>query len=111
MLTQQLTAAIADDTPRDGEKNYKNWGAVTKSRSLLFKHKLDGASRDMMNDSFDKNNRNVADSYNNKKNILGNYNFNRNNDELIDDDETLNDTNANNKKKGGHQHSETVNTE
>ena len=64
-----------------------------------------------MNDSFDKKNRKMADSHNNKKNTLGNYNFNRNNDELIDDDETLHDKNANNKKKGGHQHSETVNTE
>lgn len=98
-------------TPRDDDKNDKNQAAVTKPKSLLNKHKLDGASRDMMNDSVDKSDKNVADLKKNMKNTSGNYSFNKNDDEFSDDDVPLPGTNTNNKKKGGYQQSEAVNSE
>jgi len=94
-----------DTTPRD---EYKKTEASNKPKSLLNKHKLDGNSRDIMNDSTENNNnnnyvnKNVADLKKNMKNTSGNYSFNKQDEEFSDEDNhppknTKN--NSNNNKK------------
>jgi hypothetical protein len=94
-----------DTTPRD---EYKKTEVSNKPKSLLNKHKLDGNSRDIMNDSSENNNnnnyvnKNVADLKKNMKNTSGNYSFNKQDEEFSDEDNlppknTKN--NSNNNKK------------
>lgn len=90
-----------EPTPRDNAKDSNNnSNNNAKPKSLLNKHKLDGNSRDMINESVDKSDKNVADLKKNMKNTSGNLSFNKQDDEFSDDEVNLPGTSTN-KKKGG----------